>query len=272
MRQKWWAVAGLCAAAILASNGAARACVGDCSGDGTVSVAELVIGVRIDLGEAALADCPAFDVNGDAMVSIAELVAAVSAALDGCPPSPTATSFATASDTATATSTAPPTATVTPTASVTLTPTVPDVSGRWREDPLAVTASTCVALITQSFAAELAAQPACEQSITVSAPPAARLVDCTGTQVDGTIAADGTLDFAYPTTSTTTNGCTVALTAALIVPAAVTPATASYHFAIAFSDACPLADCTIDAQAMWTREAAAAEVTGRAGSSAAPPR
>ena len=40
------------------------ACVGDCNGDGMVSVDEMVEGVRISLGEAPLSQCPAFDANG----------------------------------------------------------------------------------------------------------------------------------------------------------------------------------------------------------------
>jgi hypothetical protein len=60
------------------------ACAGDCSGDNSVVVNELIVGVNIALGNAAASACPAFDRNGDGMVSINELIAAVSAALDGC--------------------------------------------------------------------------------------------------------------------------------------------------------------------------------------------
>jgi hypothetical protein len=59
-------------------------CAGDCSGDGTVVVNELIIGVNIDLGNAAATTCPAFDRNGDGTVTISELIAAVNAALTGC--------------------------------------------------------------------------------------------------------------------------------------------------------------------------------------------
>ncbi|HSP96947.1 MAG TPA: dockerin type I domain-containing protein [Candidatus Dormibacteraeota bacterium] len=59
-------------------------CVGDCNGDGMVSVADLIVGVNIALGNQPIANCPAFDVNGDGMVSISELIAAVGNALDGC--------------------------------------------------------------------------------------------------------------------------------------------------------------------------------------------
>jgi len=56
---------------------------GDCDGNGQISVAELILGVRIALGEAPLADCPSFDLNSDRSVSVAELVQAVDKALAG---------------------------------------------------------------------------------------------------------------------------------------------------------------------------------------------
>jgi hypothetical protein len=60
------------------------ACAGDCSGDGSVTVNELITGVNIALGNAGVSSCPAFDRNGDGEVSINELIAAVNAALNGC--------------------------------------------------------------------------------------------------------------------------------------------------------------------------------------------
>jgi hypothetical protein len=59
-------------------------CSGDCDGDGVVSIAELIRGVGIALGETALAVCPAFDRDGSGTVSISELIAAVGNALTGC--------------------------------------------------------------------------------------------------------------------------------------------------------------------------------------------
>jgi len=230
----WLLVAGVA----LGGASAARACVGDCNGDGVVSVAELVDGVRIILAELPLSACPAFETTPDGELRIDELVAAAGAALDGCPatPSPTVTP-------------SPP-----PTAVDTATPTVPNVAGRWREDPLAVTTSSCADLLTQEFAAELAARAPCEQMVEAPSDSTAVLIDCTGTQVAGTLDRDGTLHFAYPPASDTTDGCTVTLTTSVAIPAASSPTTAAYTFAIAFAGACPLADCTIGAQAEWTRE------------------
>jgi hypothetical protein len=60
-------------------------CVGDCNGDGTVSINELIVGVNIALGTFSVDECVAFDANGDGMVGINELIQAVNNALGGCP-------------------------------------------------------------------------------------------------------------------------------------------------------------------------------------------
>jgi YVTN family beta-propeller protein len=60
-------------------------CVGDCDGNGAVSVDELVRNVAAALGIAPPAECPTSDVNGDGQTTIDELVAAVNNALKGCP-------------------------------------------------------------------------------------------------------------------------------------------------------------------------------------------
>jgi hypothetical protein len=59
-------------------------CVGDCNGDGTVTVDELITGVNIALGNQSIDACPALDANGDGIAEINELIAAVAAALTGC--------------------------------------------------------------------------------------------------------------------------------------------------------------------------------------------
>ena len=59
------------------------ACAGDCNGDGTVAINELILGVNIALGAPA-AGCPPIDANGDGEVAINELIAAVGRALSGC--------------------------------------------------------------------------------------------------------------------------------------------------------------------------------------------
>jgi hypothetical protein len=63
----------------------AASCAGDCSGDGLVTLDELVTAVTIALGTAPASHCPAGDANGDAAVTVEELLPAVRHALDGCP-------------------------------------------------------------------------------------------------------------------------------------------------------------------------------------------
>ena len=76
---------------------ASAACVGDCDGNGEVTVDELIRGVNIALGNTGLNTCASFETNGDGAVTIDELLKGVNNALTGCPgatptptPSPTA--------------------------------------------------------------------------------------------------------------------------------------------------------------------------------------
>ncbi len=64
------------------------ACVGDCSGNGVVSVNELVMMVNIALGAGEMSSCAGADTNADGSISIDELVRATGAALEGCEPAP----------------------------------------------------------------------------------------------------------------------------------------------------------------------------------------
>ena len=60
------------------------ACAGDCNGDGSVVINELIGGVNIALDNAALDTCPSFDRDGNGGVSIDELITAVNNAQTGC--------------------------------------------------------------------------------------------------------------------------------------------------------------------------------------------
>jgi 6-phosphogluconolactonase (cycloisomerase 2 family) len=60
------------------------ACVGDCHGDGAVTIDELLTGVSIALGTAPLSRCPEFDADGDDQVTLGDILAAINAALSGC--------------------------------------------------------------------------------------------------------------------------------------------------------------------------------------------
>ena len=61
-------------------------CAGDCSGDGTVSVEELVTLADIVLdSNGQLTDCPVGDANLDGAIAINDLLVAVNNARHGCP-------------------------------------------------------------------------------------------------------------------------------------------------------------------------------------------
>jgi hypothetical protein len=64
-----------------------RPCVGDCNGNGEVTINELILGVNIALGNAPVSACEAFDCQGTGMVPINCLVQGVNNASNGCPAS-----------------------------------------------------------------------------------------------------------------------------------------------------------------------------------------
>jgi len=86
-RSTGWAAAAVALAATLAvaPSMARAACVGDCNGDGNVTVNELIIMVNIALGSASVSVCPAGDPNNDGQVTVNEIVAGVNNSLNGCP-------------------------------------------------------------------------------------------------------------------------------------------------------------------------------------------
>jgi hypothetical protein len=59
-------------------------CVGDCNEDGVVGVDELVLGIDISLGGAAVSACAALDGDGSGEVEINENISAVSNSLNDC--------------------------------------------------------------------------------------------------------------------------------------------------------------------------------------------
>jgi hypothetical protein len=122
------------AAVLGAHDSAARGqCVGDCQGAGSISIADLILGVNIALGLQPPSACPAFQ-NAQGQVDIAQLVKGVGNALGGCPSEATPTATSTGPQpptstptvvvpTATASVTAPATATRTSASTATSTPT-----------------------------------------------------------------------------------------------------------------------------------------------------
>ncbi len=61
-----------------------RPCRGDCDDDGRVSIAELVLLVRISLGLEAVSACESGDTDGDGEIAIGEIIGAVNDSLVGC--------------------------------------------------------------------------------------------------------------------------------------------------------------------------------------------
>lgn len=59
-------------------------CVGDCEGDGEVSIDDLITGINIALGLLPVSDCPAL-ANMGGMVTITQLIQGVDNSLNGCP-------------------------------------------------------------------------------------------------------------------------------------------------------------------------------------------
>jgi hypothetical protein len=59
-------------------------CAGDCNGDWSVTLDELVQAINMALGRAETGICPLLDGNRDGTVAIDEVVKAVGSALDGC--------------------------------------------------------------------------------------------------------------------------------------------------------------------------------------------
>jgi hypothetical protein len=224
---------------LLAAPAAAQSCPGDCNGDGIVRVEEMVVGVRLALGNGSTDECPAFDGDGDGEVSIDELVRAVASVLGGCPATPTPP----------ATPTATPTGADTPTA----TPTIPPVGGNWLEEALTVDDSSCPAPLTTAFGEELAARGPCAQVVEMTGEDTVRVTDCSQQVVDGTLERDGTMRLAFAPSVGMVEGCTLTLSTSSVVSAGGAPARARYTFAIAFDEACGLVDCAIEASGGWAR-------------------
>lgn len=86
MQRTFWSTALACILWFWGlSSSAPAACVGDCNGDGSVTVEEIVLMVNIALGNRPVSDCTAGDRDGSGEVTVDEIVAAVNNALGECP-------------------------------------------------------------------------------------------------------------------------------------------------------------------------------------------
>jgi hypothetical protein len=59
-------------------------CIGDCDGNGFVTVDEIVSGVNIALGVVAIDVCEAMDADQSGSITVDELLTAIDGALNGC--------------------------------------------------------------------------------------------------------------------------------------------------------------------------------------------
>ena len=118
----WLATVLAVAALSMPTTVRAQSCLGDCDGGNSVTVDEIITGVNIGLGTAAIDGCLAFDSNADGLVTVDEIVTAVNNALSGCPAVPT--------ETPTPTDTPRPAPTSTPTPEPVVTNTPPPVAAR----------------------------------------------------------------------------------------------------------------------------------------------
>jgi len=83
-RRRASCASAVCLVLVSAAPSLAHRCVGDCDTSDTVSVAELILGVRIALEQASISSCPSYDADFDRRVSIDELLVAVNNAFSNC--------------------------------------------------------------------------------------------------------------------------------------------------------------------------------------------
>ena len=97
-RLRRWRVVGaaICGVALVLSGVGHAALPGDCDGDASITIAELITAVDIALGTRPLHDCAAADADGDGQVSITDLLIDVAAALGEIPTPATSTPTPTA--------------------------------------------------------------------------------------------------------------------------------------------------------------------------------
>src|SRR5262245_53598163 len=101
-------------------------CVGDCDGDGTVTIDEILTMVNVALDALPSTACEAGDANHDSLITVDEVLAAVNNALTGC-------QF--------------------------------DVSGTWEEDQYNLLSSECNVDLTNAVSEEVSQPPVCDYQL-----------------------------------------------------------------------------------------------------------
>lgn len=208
-------------------------CTGDCNTDDSVTVDEIITMVNIALGNTDVSACEFGDANGDSQITVDEILTAVNNALNGCPqiaPSPTPT----------------PTATAMPSMSV-------DVSGRWREDQYRLVSSDCDSDLTNSIVMAVGQPPTCDYQVSQNGSSVSG-IDCSGATADGSVDSTGTVEFDLPPEQETESGCTITVSATMVIAAGHSPTSATVTLPITFSGSCDgFSNCTIVMQSRWTK-------------------
>lgn len=218
----------------------AQTCVGDCNGDGSVEINELIVGVNIALGALPIAECPSFD-NGEGQVPIDRLVLAVSNALNGCGGSPTPGEGTPTPTTTSAPGTASPT--VTPTSAVSV--------SMWIVDNYEVMDSECADLVGDSVLSGLEARG---PDFTVrQSGDQVEIEDSDGNAVEGTVDPDGTVHV-QERISDSIATCDYDVDVDAAANLSQSPTTATYNGAVDFSGFClGFSDCSLQITARWRR-------------------
>jgi hypothetical protein len=218
----------------------AQTCAGDCNGDGTVEVNELIVGVNIALGVVAIAQCPSIG-DSDGMVTVDRLVLAVANALDGCGRSPTP-----AEDTPRPTTTPIPA-----TASPIVTPTSGTLVSMWTVDNYEVVESNCGDVVKESVRSAL---EGLGPDFTVRQSGDQVEIDGShGVALQGTIDPDETAHVQRRLRGSVAT-CDYDVDIDASANLSTSSATATYSGAVDFSGFClEFSDCSVQITARWTR-------------------
>jgi hypothetical protein len=226
---------------VIPVDASAQSCAGDCDGDGTVTVSEIITAVNIVLGNTPLAACAAIVPNGSGPPGVSHLIAAVGSAQCQCqacptpppPRTPTATSL-------------PPTATAT----ITQTPTATPLVSHWVEHTLTLRGSTCSKHIHDSIRAQALGQ---SESYRISERDGMATVEDSAGNVDvATVDAAGVLHDTV-SDSDSQGSCTVFVDVAISVSLRSAQSTATYKYNVT-SSGCPRqVQCHLTIMSRWRR-------------------
>jgi len=181
---------------------AAAICVGDCDGNGEVTVNEIVVLVNIVLGVGAPSACPD-GIPPGVDVDVTLVIQAVANDLTNCPSQPTVT--------ATATATVRPTPINTPMGGCSSANPL-NVAGTYNFSVGGIDSSTCPSELTDAIEEQLTQIQPGTETVTQQGAVVALESDLSGCVDD-----QGNVTAAFEPESATQNGCTVTITGSLTV-------------------------------------------------------